>query len=832
VLILTLGFGPGRGASAFQDFTPADPNYPFVKYLADRGVVKGYPDGTFRPAAPVTRAETAALLARALGLAVGPAPDAPTFSDLGPDHWAYPVVEAAARAGIFRGFPDGTFRPEEPVTRAQAAALLLRLTRAPTPAVSLPALEDLPPGHWAAPAVARALDAGLVHLAAPGRFAPEAPAGRLVLARGLATMLALRPESGPVALEGTLVPVAGTVWLQGPGGASTAVTAPVTVTAGHRVRTGRDGRAEVRFADGSGLRLDPDTEVYIKEGRGWTTILRDGRAGAVVDRLVLELPRGRLFGALASRYFYHAAAPGARAQALPGAVAGVVPGGAADFAPAEVPFGSIQDGVTPAAAGVEASTPDPPVGSPLSGALLAAARWPLAGATLAQYSEEELPWWKTAFEEKIRVEVDMPWGVAGIRGTFWMNEVTATRQTTSVLDGRAEVTAAGRTVTVESGQSAAITAPAAAPTPPAPMTAEERQAWSAVREWVEQRAAEIQERAPVVTPPPPVTEQAPPTAQRPGEVPPPPPPAPAAAAVLQNVIASLGQVPGAPAPSAPRPGGGGGGGGGAPAPPADTQPPVVVATDPADGATDVPVDKTVTVTFSEEVQPGAAYGEILLRDAAGNAVVVVKSISGRVLTLDPVSDLAPGTVYTVIIPAGALKDAAGNLLAQDHVFRFTTQAVASTGLAVEVVPHQDTVGQGEELALGIRVINVDQELYPAGLYAVDVVLSFDSTQLEPVLKEGKPELTLADAFKDGLVLFPHFQSGSHQIRLVVTLTGPPPQPPLVGDVRVATVRFLARGQGTTTVRVRPEALATVRDGTPQLMRGAASGECAVQIVGP
>lgn len=389
LLLLALVLGPGRDAAAFPDFGPEDPNFPFVRYLADLGVVKGYPDGTFRPAAPVTRAETAALLVRALSLAAGPAPAAPTFSDLGPDHWAFPVVEAAARAGLFKGFPDGTFRPGEPVTRAQAAALLLRLTNATAPAVALPTLEDLPPGYWAAPAVARALDAGLMHLAAPKRFAPEAPASRLVLARGLATMLTLRPESGPVPLVGTLVPVAGMVVLQGPEGSTTEVTVPVQVTAGHRVRTGGNGVAEIRFPDGSGLRLDSGTEVAIKEARAQATILRDGSAGAVVDRLVLELPRGRIFGALAARYFYHAAGPGTRAEVTrgtPAAVTGAASGGGVDFARQGVVTADVPNGAAPAfvGAGDGAATPEPPAGSPLSGTLLAAARWPLSGVTLAQ----------------------------------------------------------------------------------------------------------------------------------------------------------------------------------------------------------------------------------------------------------------------------------------------------------------------------------------------------------------------------------------------------------------------------------------------------------------
>jgi hypothetical protein len=96
----------------------------------------------------------------------------------------------------------------------------------------------------------------------------------------------------------------------------------------------------------------------------------------------------------------------------------------------------------------------------------------------------------------------------------------------------------------------------------------------------------------------------------------------------------------------------------------------VVYTDPADGATDIPVDKTVYVTFSGDVQPGPNYGGIAMK--AGDTVVAVTySISGPLLTIDPVDDLNYSTAYAVYIPAGAVKDLAGNELATQYTFTFT-----------------------------------------------------------------------------------------------------------------------------------------------------------------
>lgn len=113
-------------------------------------------------------------------------------------------------------------------------------------------------------------------------------------------------------------------------------------------------------------------------------------------------------------------------------------------------------------------------------------------------------------------------------------------------------------------------------------------------------------------------------------------------------------------------------------PPEDTTPPAVVSTEPVNDATSVTVNKTISVTFSEEVQAGTAYDSIAVKDAAGKAVEVTKSITGKVLGIKPNANLAYSTKYTVVIPAGAVKDLAGNALEQSYTFGFTTEAAPVT----------------------------------------------------------------------------------------------------------------------------------------------------------
>jgi spore germination protein YaaH len=94
-----------------------------VEAVAARGITVGAADGGFRPLAPVTRGQMASFLTRALALP--PATTAAPYSDTaGTTHAA--AVDALAEAGLAGGFPDGTFRPGAVVTRGQMASLLQR----------------------------------------------------------------------------------------------------------------------------------------------------------------------------------------------------------------------------------------------------------------------------------------------------------------------------------------------------------------------------------------------------------------------------------------------------------------------------------------------------------------------------------------------------------------------------------------------------------------------------------------------------------------------------------------------------------------------------------
>ncbi|MFZ3171031.1 MAG: S-layer homology domain-containing protein [Carboxydocellales bacterium] len=96
-----------------------------ILYLRAKGVISGFEDGTFRPNGQVTRAQLAAMLIRAKGTT----PDSEVkqeFRDVPPQHWAFREITAAKAEGIISGYPDGTFAPNQPVTREQIAAMIVR----------------------------------------------------------------------------------------------------------------------------------------------------------------------------------------------------------------------------------------------------------------------------------------------------------------------------------------------------------------------------------------------------------------------------------------------------------------------------------------------------------------------------------------------------------------------------------------------------------------------------------------------------------------------------------------------------------------------------------
>ena len=121
-----------------------------ISTLSNAGIVTGYNDGTFRPNQPITRGEMAKIIANFANLSKG----GKTFSDLS-GHWSKTYVELAAGNGWIAGYPDGSFRPDQKITRAETVTMINRvLERVPAKELRLLSrsimltLPDNNPGDW------------------------------------------------------------------------------------------------------------------------------------------------------------------------------------------------------------------------------------------------------------------------------------------------------------------------------------------------------------------------------------------------------------------------------------------------------------------------------------------------------------------------------------------------------------------------------------------------------------------------------------------------------------------------------------------------------------
>ena len=121
-----------------------------ISTLSNAGIVTGYNDGTFRPNQPITRGEMAKIIANFANLSKG----GKTFSDLS-GHWSKTYVELAAGNGWIAGYPDGSFRPDQKITRAETVTMINRvLERVPAKELRLLSrsimltFPDNNPGDW------------------------------------------------------------------------------------------------------------------------------------------------------------------------------------------------------------------------------------------------------------------------------------------------------------------------------------------------------------------------------------------------------------------------------------------------------------------------------------------------------------------------------------------------------------------------------------------------------------------------------------------------------------------------------------------------------------
>ena len=173
--------------STFPDVPENHWAWQFVEAIFSAGLTSGFPDGTYRPDNPVTRAEMAVFIKKGIhgSTYTPPTPDGShPFSDIA-GHWAEAWIEDLFDEGFTSGFPDGTYRPDNQVTRAEMAVFLKKAIHgsayaSPAPDGSHP-FGDIA-GHWAEAWIEDLFDEGITSGFPDGTYRPENTATRAEMA--------------------------------------------------------------------------------------------------------------------------------------------------------------------------------------------------------------------------------------------------------------------------------------------------------------------------------------------------------------------------------------------------------------------------------------------------------------------------------------------------------------------------------------------------------------------------------------------------------------------------------------------------------------------------
>lgn len=175
-----------QGCSArFSDVPEGMWAYNYITELACMGVVSGYSDGTFRPQSATTRAQLVKMVVLLKGIPLD-APAVATFDDVSTSHPFYRYVETAVKQGLITGYTDGSFKPDAPVSRAQVAKIVVKALGWSLQVPASPAtLCDVPAAHWAYVYVQVAIAHGIFTGYGDGCFHPDDFATRAQLAKVL-----------------------------------------------------------------------------------------------------------------------------------------------------------------------------------------------------------------------------------------------------------------------------------------------------------------------------------------------------------------------------------------------------------------------------------------------------------------------------------------------------------------------------------------------------------------------------------------------------------------------------------------------------------------------
>lgn len=157
LLSANISLADTTSTNTFSDLNSLHPNYIAVQYLFDSGIINGYSNGTFRPDSNINRVEflKIALLSSETPLDITTQTG---FSDVSETAWYAPYLKKAKHEGWIEGYPDGTFRPDQPINKVEALKIIGEIQGWEVSSVQLKPYDDTPINSWFTPFVKYAKD--------------------------------------------------------------------------------------------------------------------------------------------------------------------------------------------------------------------------------------------------------------------------------------------------------------------------------------------------------------------------------------------------------------------------------------------------------------------------------------------------------------------------------------------------------------------------------------------------------------------------------------------------------------------------------------------------
>lgn len=170
---------PSLAASSFSDVSKNYWAHAEITELADKGVINGHTDGTFRPHDAVTRAQSAMMIVRALNIPTADRPN-PNFKDVTPKTSGYAEIAALVDLGVFA--KDEKFNPTQPATRAQVAKILVEAFNLKGSGLGIKAFTDVSASQWYYSYVDTLVHNGITTGTTKTKFSPNQNVDRVQMA--------------------------------------------------------------------------------------------------------------------------------------------------------------------------------------------------------------------------------------------------------------------------------------------------------------------------------------------------------------------------------------------------------------------------------------------------------------------------------------------------------------------------------------------------------------------------------------------------------------------------------------------------------------------------